>query len=133
KDSVELNEESDFTEDARESFNAGIAESGSGDILNTLFTVRTNQLFDLLNKKQNAMFLSGLLIGSELRHLAKETSQLVLCCQNNLYKLYKAAIDALNLTGRTTIVPAATVDMAATIGQIKVFEYQNLTLTKTSL
>lgn len=134
KDSVELTEEPDINENAWDAFNAGIEESGCGDILNTLFTVRTNQLFDLLNKKQNAMFLSGLLIGSEIRHLAKETRpQLVLCCQNNLYNLYRSAIDALNLTERTIIVPAATVDMAATIGQIKIFEHQNLTLNKSIL
>jgi 2-dehydro-3-deoxygalactonokinase len=134
KDSVELNDDSDFSENARESFNGGIRESGYGDILNTLFTVRTNQLFDLLDKKQNAMFLSGLLIGSEMRHLTKETgSQLVLCCQNNLYRLYKAAIETLNLPGRTIIIPAATVNRAATAGQIKIFEHQNLTLNKTNL
>lgn len=80
------------------------------------------------------MFLSGLLIGSEIRHLTKEMdSQLVLCCQNNLYRLYKAAIETLNLSERTIIVPAGTVDRAATVGQIKIFEHQNLTLNKTNL
>jgi 2-dehydro-3-deoxygalactonokinase len=134
KDSVELYREIDFPENAWDSFSAGIKESGKDDILNTLFTVRTNQLFDLLNKKQNAMFLSGLLIGSEVGHLTKETgSQLVLCCQNNLYKLYKTAIETLNLSERTMIIPAATVDRAATAGQIKIFEHQNLTLNKTIL
>ncbi|MEO6286227.1 MAG: 2-dehydro-3-deoxygalactonokinase [Dyadobacter sp.] len=134
RDSVELDDATYFSENARESFITGIRESGYGDILNTLFTVRTNQLFDLLDKKQNAMFLSGLLIGAEMRHLTKETgTQLVLCCQNNLFKLYNAAIEALNLSGRTTIIPAMTVGRAATIGQIKIFEHQNLTLNKTNL
>ncbi len=80
------------------------------------------------------MFLSGLLIGSEIRQLTSETgSQLVLCCQNNLYRFYKTAIETLNLSGRTTIVPPEIAARAATAGQIKIFENQNLTLNKFNL
>ncbi|WAC14200.1 2-dehydro-3-deoxygalactonokinase [Dyadobacter pollutisoli] len=87
-----------------------------------------------LDKRQNATFVSGLLIGSEICHPTRENdSQSVLCCQNSLYRLYKVAIETLNLPGRALIVPAATVDRAATAGKIKIFEHQNLTLNKTNL
>lgn len=131
KDSVETFTPPDYPEEAWTFFRKGIEESGSAHILNSLFTVRTNQLFHLMNKKQNAMFLSGLLIGSELRHLIKETEwKLVLCSGNNLYDLYKTAIETLNLSDRTLIIPSEIVERSATAGQIRVFEYQKSTLNK---
>ncbi|GGB87385.1 2-dehydro-3-deoxygalactonokinase [Dyadobacter sediminis] len=134
KDSVEVENQVNLSPEMLEPFKAGIEESGVASILNALFTVRTNQLFHLMNKKQNAMFLSGLLIGSELRHLLKETEwKLVLCSGKNLYELYKTAIETLNLPDRTIIVPSEIVDRSATAGQIKVFEHQKLTLNKLNL
>lgn len=134
KDSVEHLRETEFTAEAEEAFREGIRESGSGNILNALFTVRTNQLFDLLDKRQNGMFLSGLLIGCEIRDLTRETNaHLVLCGGHNLYNLYKTAIDALNLSGRATIIPSEIVDRAATMGHSLIFDKQHLTLNKTNL
>lgn len=134
KDSIDHYRQPDFDAEAAEAFRAGIRESGTGNILNALFTVRTNQLFDLLNKRENGMFLSGLLIGYEIRDLTKETSaHLVLCGGNNLYQLYKAATETLGLAGRATIIPSEIVDRAATTGHIRIFENQHLTLNKTNL
>lgn len=134
KDSIEHYHQSEFNEEAAAAFRLGIRESGSGNILNALFTVRTNQLFDLLSKRENGMFLSGLLIGYEIRDLTRETSaHLVLCGGNNLYQLYKTAIETLGLSGRATIIPSEIVDRAATTGHIRIFENQYLTLNKTNL
>ncbi len=134
KDSIDQYLQSDFNEEAAGAFRLGIRESGSGNILNALFTVRTNQLFGLLNKRENGMFLSGLLIGYEIRDLTKETSaHLVLCGGNNLYQLYKAAMETLGLSGRATIIPSEIVDRAATTGHIRIFENQHLTLNRTNL
>lgn len=134
KDSIDHYRQPDFNAEAADAFRAGIRESGSGNILNALFTVRTNQLFDLFSKRENGMFLSGLLIGHEIRDLTRETdAQLVLCGGNNLYQLYKAAIETLGLAGRTTIIPSEIVDRAATSGHIRIFENQILTLNKTNL
>jgi 2-dehydro-3-deoxygalactonokinase len=134
KDSIDHYRQADFDAEAAGAFRSGIRESGSGNILNALFTVRTNQLFDLLNKRENGMFLSGLLIGYEIRDLTKETSaHLVLCGGGNLYHLYKAAMETLGLAGRATIIPSEIVDRAATTGHIRIFENQYLTLNKTNL
>jgi 2-dehydro-3-deoxygalactonokinase len=134
KDSIEHYQQPELSREAWKAFRAGIRESGSGNILNALFTVRTNQLFDLLDKRQNGMFLSGLLIGHEVRDLTRETdAHLILCGGNNLYQPYKVAIETLNLSGRTTIIPSEIVDRAATIGHIRIFENQQLTLNKTNL
>lgn len=134
KDSVDHYYQPDFNREAMAAFIAGIRGSGNGNILNALFTVRTNQLFDLLDKRENGMFLSGLLIGHEISDLLKETTaHLVLCGGNNLYQLYKTAIEAMGLAGRTTIIPSEIVDRAATNGHIRIFENQHLTLNKTNL
>ena len=134
KDSIDQYRQPVLDAEAAVAFRSGIRESGSGNILNALFTVRTNQLFDLLNNRENGMFLSGLLIGYEIRDLTKETNaHLVLCGGGNLYHLYKAAIETLGLGGRTTIIPSEIVDRAATTGHIRIFENQHLTLNKTNL
>jgi 2-dehydro-3-deoxygalactonokinase len=134
KDSIDPYRQPDFDAEAVAAFRSGIRESGTGNILSALFTVRTNQLFDLLNKRENGMFLSGLLIGYEIRDLTKETNaHLVLCGGGNLYHLYKTAIETLGLAGRATIIPSEIVDRAATMGHIRICENQHLTLNKANL
>ncbi len=53
-----------------EAFFAGIAASQDTSLLHTAFLTRTNQLFHRYSKEDNYHFLSGLLIGEELRDLA---------------------------------------------------------------
>jgi 2-dehydro-3-deoxygalactonokinase len=124
KESVENDEVNKFSEDDAAAFKLGLLESiNSSGILSGLFTVRTNQLFEKLSKKQNAYYLSGLLIGAELKYLLKnEEMQLVLCSGSNLYDFYKVALDEFSLTRRTTIVPFDLVDFAALEGQKLIFE-----------
>jgi 2-dehydro-3-deoxygalactonokinase len=133
KDSVQLNPENGHIGQALDSFRAGVSESGSGYMLNSLFKVRTNQLFDLLDKAENTMYLSGLLIGSEVRYLVGETEkQLVLCSGNALFDLYRIAMDDLGLTERTMTVSTEMVEGAATAAHIRIFENQQFILNKTS-
>lgn len=131
KDSVTVGSGAQITDSGWKAFEDGVRESEQSGILHGLFTVRTRQLFDLSDKKQNAMYLSGILIGSELRQLKGETGwQLVLCCGQNLHALYQKAVETLRLPKNTIIVPSEMVDNAASAGQIKIFEFQNLSLNK---
>jgi 2-dehydro-3-deoxygalactonokinase len=133
KDSLTVNSDLKYNASEWVAFEDGVRESEHFNILNALFTVRTRQLFDLLDKKQNAMYLSGILIGSELRQLKHEAGwQLVLCCGQNLHAIYQKALETLHLAGNAIIVPPEMVDKAASAGQIKIFEYQNLSLNKTN-
>ncbi|GAB3938291.1 hypothetical protein GCM10028804_61180 [Larkinella terrae] len=126
KDSVDISAFNDFSEDNLKAFNLGLKEAND-PLLNRLFTVRTNQLFGNLTKQQNAFFLSGLLIGSELKPLQeKEEWQLVLCSGTNLFPFYQQAIQDLNLSERTTVIPAELIDKAAIVGQVILFQNQNL-------
>lgn len=126
KDSIDIHSLNDFSNLELAAFKKGVLEANSSDILNSLFKVRTNQLFQKLNKKENGFYLSGLLIGSELKHLASESNcQLVLCSGNNLFEFYKTAIEALNLSERTITVPSERIDKAVVIGQMKILKNQD--------
>jgi 2-dehydro-3-deoxygalactonokinase len=123
KNSVNRMHLSAFSDDNVAAFKAGVQGSVSSNILSSLFSVRTNELFGTLNKEQNFFYLSGLLIGAELKGLHEKASwQLILCSGSNLFEHYKVALEALNLTERTTTIPPALIDRAAVAGQIKIFE-----------
>jgi len=53
----------------RENFIKGIEASQHSDLLHASFMVRTNQVLKNISKQQNLYYLSGLLIGSELKEL----------------------------------------------------------------
>ena len=123
KDSIDITTLDDFSNIELAAFKKGVFEADSSGILKSLFKVRTNQLFQKLNKKENGFYLSGLLIGSELKNLLAESNcQLVLCSGNNLFEFYKTAIEALNLSERTMTVPSEMIDKAVVIGQMKIFK-----------
>lgn len=134
KESIEISVLPDFSEEELTAFRMGVQESVKTQILRGLFKVRTNQLFDKLSKKENALYLSGLLIGSEIKHLLDEIDvKLVLCSGNNLYELYKLAMEELNLSERTTTVSSEIVDQATVAGQVKIFQNQTLILNNKTL
>jgi 2-dehydro-3-deoxygalactonokinase len=110
-----------------DAFRGGVNEAQSATLLNRLFTVRTNQLFDKLTRKQNALYLSGLLIGTELKNLRdKEKVQIVLCSGSNLSKFYTLAMETVGLIKRTVVVPPELTDQAASVGQILLFQNQTV-------
>lgn len=55
--------------DNRESFSRGVMQGSAANILHACFMVRTNQLLRQMPPAQNFYFLSGLLIGSELKDI----------------------------------------------------------------
>lgn len=127
KDSIDSRNSSGLTNPLNaDAFKLGVEVSGSLPILHSLFTVRTNQLFDKLAKEQNFFYLSGLLIGTELRSLLqKNTGSLVICSGNNLYDHYKLAVEEIGLTKDTTFVPPHLIDKATIAGQVKIFKEIN--------
>lgn len=131
KDSVSPIERSTFSSNELDAFKSGVNESDSPSILNSLFRVRTNQLFGKLTKPENALYLSGLLIGAELKTLVDQPQwQLILCSGNNLYELYKLAMKELQLSDRTTTISADLLDKATIAGQVKIAQNQFVTLPK---
>ena len=130
KDSVNLSALADFSARHVQAFRQGVQQSTSSNVLNGLFTTRTNQLFDTFTKPENAFYLSGLLIGTELLPLMTEKSwPLVLCSGSKLTGFYELAIRELNLADRATTIPADLIDQAASIGQVMLFRNQAIKVT----
>lgn len=93
-------EKGDFDEPGLAIFRQGVlVAQGSGHLLNTLFSVRTKDLFGNYSRRQNYFFLSGLLIGTELGTLAgrRDIGPVYLCASTLLCTLYAAAADVLNI------------------------------------
>jgi 2-dehydro-3-deoxygalactonokinase len=122
KDSVIGSSQQILTDVDRDAFCHGVKESGTCDLLQTLFTVRISQLFEHLTKEENYFYLSGLLIGTELRSLHAKKSRILLCSGSNIFHLYKFAIQELGLLDQTIFIDPASMDRVAIEGQIKIFE-----------
>jgi len=85
-------------EDTSHAFEKGIREIANGILLNNIFHVRTNQVLNKLEKTANYHYLSGLLIGEELRHLAgKNYITITIVSTGALAALYKKAIELIGL------------------------------------
>ena len=125
KDSVEINAATEFSEEDIAAFKKGLGKSSSANMLNSLFTVRTNQLFNKLNRKHNFFYLSGLLIGSEITHLRQKDGPLILCSASVLYELYKLALQEFGLLKQTTIISADMIHKATIAGQIILYKNIN--------
>ncbi len=78
------------------SFEKGIDDSLSVNILNSVFQVRTNDLFKYLSKQENYCYLSGLLIGTELQELKADTLCTIVC-DETIGKFYKIALRKLKI------------------------------------
>jgi 2-dehydro-3-deoxygalactonokinase len=103
-------------------FLKGVEISGTSSLLHNLFTVRTGQLFGQFSKEQNSFYLSGLLIGSELRQLKEGNyDQLVICSGEHLYDHYKLAAEAISLKFNTTYIQSDLIDKATIAGQVQIF------------
>jgi 2-dehydro-3-deoxygalactonokinase len=79
-------------------FIKGVKDSIDANLLNTIFHIRTNQLFDIVNKEDNYLYLSGLLIGAELKDLLqKKYTAVTIVSEGVLLNLYLSAMAALGL------------------------------------
>ncbi|CAG4988311.1 putative 2-dehydro-3-deoxygalactonokinase DgoK1 [Dyadobacter sp. CECT 9275] len=103
-------------------FAEGVKYAGAENLLHTLFSVRGNQLFERRNKRENFYYLSGLIIGAELKELVSEIRQIVLCCDEKLYEFYKSALKELSIPA--VLADPSMMDRAVVAGQIKIFQNQ---------
>lgn len=123
KDSIDLSKSSGLSEPSSiEAFKHGVEVSGSSSLLHNLFTVRTMQLFGKFGKEQNSYYLSGLLIGTELRELySGNYDHLVICSGKHLYDHYKIAAEMLSFKMKTSFIQSDLIDKATIAGQVQLF------------
>lgn len=107
-----------------ESFRLGVEAGLSASLLSQAFLVRTRVLFGKAIKTDNYHYLSGLLIGNELKELTNAGNlPIYLCCTAHLEAQYRLALETLGIDA--AIIPAATMDQAVVRGQFKIYN-QNL-------
>lgn len=121
KEAVEVRSDVNFNE-YRSHFVDGVSVGREQPLSSALFRVRTQRLFEEKTPVENAGFLSGLLIGAELRHLGQSTEPLILACGATLLPAYQTAMEVLQLDYLATILSAKEVDQATIRGQKKVAE-----------
>lgn len=101
-------------------FADGVKNGASTNILNSIFQVRTNHLFKKATAQQNYHWLSGLLIGHELKSIATNKPALItLVSSGHLEKLYVQALSVLNVN---TKIVCKNADDALINGQWKVMQ-----------
>ena len=104
------------------SFKHGVADAVDTNLLNAAFKVRTNNLFGIYNKKENFNYLSGLLIGTELKDLiASAFENIHLVCGSGLEHYYQAAFQELGLLNKLQTYPAHWVDQAVVRAHFKIY------------
>jgi 2-dehydro-3-deoxygalactonokinase len=96
----------------------GILDSRQGGILHNAFRVRTRQLLDGLSREENYHYLSGLLIGEELRALTDLEMTLVISAAGRMKEYYVAAGEELGFSD-VCVVDA---DHALVRGQCRMLE-----------
>ncbi len=92
--SIEKN--NDFNSVHVEAFKKGIYKSLEDKFLHACFSVRTNEIFNKLSKKENYHFLSGLLIGTELKELNDKSEAVFIVGNAVLQNIYKIALQQIS-------------------------------------
>ncbi len=104
-------------------FGKGVNDSKGSNLLHNCFLVRTNQVFNKLNKQENYFYLSGLLIGTQLRDLQNTASAgLTVVGNDTLTPYYLAALRVISVSGAGTDPKTMSADEALIRGQYKVYK-----------
>ena len=102
----------------RKAFEAGIKEGLHSNLLNNSFKVRTNHLFHKLTPQENYHYLSGLLIGTEIKEIAGSDLDITLVSNPHLHSQYNMAFDLV--MNKTRSLKIQNADEAIVAGQLKI-------------
>jgi 2-dehydro-3-deoxygalactonokinase len=103
-------------------FDAGVHDAAKHHLLHALFLVRTGDLFKLRTKQEAFYYLSGLLIGAELRDFPNDyRGGVILAGEEALIKQYKAAMDISGISERSAQVVLKDADAITLAGQYAVY------------
>lgn len=107
------------TTEGNDYFEKGITDSLTANLLHRPFSIRANYLFGKTTKTMNFHYLSGLLIGTELRSLpAPSTTSMTLIADGDIGSHYRRGFEILGLTE----VAVQSADQALIQGQKKLLQ-----------
>lgn len=109
-------------EKQRTMFQQGVFKAISGNLLNDLFSIRTNVLLQNISTTDNYYYLSGLLIGHELKALKDFQGQLLLGGDQYLVSLYQLALATLELDAQLTVIKATDMEHCIPMAHLKLFQ-----------
>lgn len=110
--------ESSFIENL---FEQGLSDAQSLNLLNSVFKVRTNDLLGIYSGKENYNYLSGLLIGAELKDLESSTAETInLVCGNELEVFYRLGLQTLVKGRNIKVFSKQQAEEAVIKGQLKI-------------
>ncbi len=105
--------------DILKNFEEGVEKGQQQNLLHASFMIRTNGLFNRNTKKENYYYLSGLLIGTELKDLNNNPSPLMIVCNDTQKNYYAAALRKMGIA-KVQFQDA----VAATVGgQCRIYNY----------
>lgn len=82
-------------------FLRGVKEAVDTNLLNNIFHVRTGELLNGITKKDNYHYLSGLLIGEELKNISQaDYSSITIVSTEKFFNVYTEAFIALGYKGK---------------------------------
>jgi 2-dehydro-3-deoxygalactonokinase len=103
-------------------FEQGVKDGACTNLLHKVFKIRTNDLFQKSTKQENAFYLSGLLIGYELKDFPETFSgTIILAGESVLVKHYEAAMNLLGISKNVSDIQVKNADDVTLKGQFKVF------------
>jgi 2-dehydro-3-deoxygalactonokinase len=120
KNSIQATQAWDYPN--KDAFATGVKEAQTANISNQLFSIRARNLEGSLNKIEAAYYLSGLLIGYELKECTNMAYPIVLCCSYKFDQMYQYALSLLRLKEKTIILSQESVEDLAVWGQMTVLE-----------
>lgn len=77
-------------------FTKGVRDGAANNLLNSAFHARTNQLFNKLTAEENYHYLSGVIIGCELKNTSSSNKNIYVVSSNNLSEKYLTALKVLD-------------------------------------
>jgi 2-dehydro-3-deoxygalactonokinase len=110
----------------RQSFERAVIDSNSINLLHSSFLVRTNILFAKYSRQENYYYLSGLLIGSELKDILHQAPpHITLVADSVLRSYYEAALKVIfDLAKKDLRLKILSSDEGLFRGQWKIFNSQ---------
>lgn len=109
-------------EEGRDAFLEGVMASGDIPLLRALFGIRARQVLQDVDPALNHHYLSGLLIGHELRCLPGEGVTTYLCAGTGLEGPYRAALEALYPDRPAIHVPSELMARACAVAHGHLFQ-----------
>jgi 2-dehydro-3-deoxygalactonokinase len=108
---------------SKDSFGKGLNAAINGNILNEAFRIRTNDLFKKISKEDNFYYLSGLMIGTEIKNLfSKSYDQIIVVSGSSTYSYYKMAFQILGMSENIKIFSPSASERFVVKGQYKILK-----------